>query len=121
LNATLRHVVVGLHRINETDSRHAVIVDIARTVMSPGYGSPNPRSNDVMLIELKHPVTFNEAVSPICLPAPTQTFASNTRCYATGWGTMRWRKYLSQINEARTIDEIFLSMALNVYLYICLK
>jgi len=41
-----------------------------------------------MLVKLIHPVTFNDAVSPVCLPESMQTVAVNTRCYAVGWGSL---------------------------------
>jgi Trypsin len=91
-NATSKVVIVGLHRQSQPDSQHAFIIGVARHIPSPRYRLPHNRSNDIMLIELSHPVVFNEAVSPICLPAGTQTIASNTRCYATGWGKLHHRK-----------------------------
>jgi Trypsin len=90
--ADLKEVVVGLHRKSQANSQYASIIGVARLIPSPRYGSPNQRSNDIMLIELSHPAIFNDAVSPICLPAATQTIVSNTRCYASGWGALRWRK-----------------------------
>jgi len=46
-----------------------------------------------MLVELAHPVTFNDAVSPVCLPSATATVTSDTPCYATGWGKTNQSTY----------------------------
>ncbi|UYV70521.1 hypothetical protein LAZ67_7003406 [Cordylochernes scorpioides] len=44
-------------------------------------------SHDIALIELNAPVTFNDRVSPACLPEGENTQPPvGTKCYATGWG-----------------------------------
>ena len=40
--------------------------------------------NDIGLMKLQRPISFNAHVSPICLP--TFDFDSGTVCYVTGWG-----------------------------------
>ena len=44
-----------------------------------------------MLLKLSEPVTYSDAVSPICLPGLGQEFLGDTRAYAAGWGATRGR------------------------------
>lgn len=44
---------------------------------------------DIALVELHDNITYNEVVQPVCLPATTSSFESQT-CWLTGWGSTRF-------------------------------
>jgi len=46
--------------------------------------------NDITLVRLKTPLTFNNYVQPVCLP--TAPVAVGTKCVVTGWGDTTGRQ-----------------------------
>nr|DBA29546.1 TPA: hypothetical protein GDO54_009768 [Pyxicephalus adspersus] len=51
----------------------------------PSYNSQTT-SNDITLIKLSSPATYNNRVSPVCLAAGADVFNGGERCVTTGWG-----------------------------------
>ena len=83
-------VVVGQHRHSQPD-QFTVRVPVSEIIINQKFNRPGPTwlTSDIMLLKLAHPVEFNAAVSPVCLPTPFQVLPSGKRCYATGWGKLR--------------------------------
>ena len=82
-------VVVGMHNLHDPDS-YTQRVRVTEVIPMPKYGRlGREMSNDVMLLKLERPLTFNDAVSPICLPSQFKSVASGRRCFSTGWGALR--------------------------------
>jgi len=81
-------VVVGMHNLREPD-QYTERVRVIEVIPMPKYGRP-PRdsSNDIMLLKLERPLTWNEGVSPVCLPTQFKPIASGRRCFSTGWGAL---------------------------------
>ncbi|XP_043831214.1 transmembrane protease serine 9 [Dromiciops gliroides] len=44
---------------------------------------------DVALLELSAPVKYTSVIKPICLPDHSHLFAEGTKCFITGWGSIR--------------------------------
>uniref|UniRef100_F7FY57 Transmembrane serine protease 9 n=1 Tax=Monodelphis domestica TaxID=13616 RepID=F7FY57_MONDO len=44
---------------------------------------------DVALLELSAPVRYTSVIKPICLPDHSHLFAEGTKCFITGWGSIR--------------------------------
>ncbi|GAB0202404.1 serine protease 27-like [Grus japonensis] len=65
-----------------------VVVPLGRLLPHPSYAG-EATSGDIALAQLAWPVTFSDAVLPVCLPAPTLSFPPGTRCVATGWGDIQ--------------------------------
>jgi len=84
-------VVVGQHRQSQPD-RFTVRVPISKVIINQKFQRPSPAAasatSDMMLLKLAHPVEFNDAVSPVCLPSPFQVLPSGKRCFSSGWGTL---------------------------------
>lgn len=60
---------------------------VRKVVLHPNY-NPRTEANDIALIKLNSPVTFNNYVQPACLPhviKDSKTSFSN--CFISGWGT----------------------------------
>ena len=51
-------------------------------------GSPN----DVALLKLEQPVTFDEKMSPVCLPETDDFEFLEKECYITGWGLTKGKQ-----------------------------
>jgi len=82
-------VVVGMHNRNSPENT-AQRVRVTDVIVMPKYGRlGREMSNDVMLLKLERPLTFNDAVSPVCLPSQFKSIASGRRCFSTGWGALR--------------------------------
>ena len=80
-------VVLGQHERENGESGHQVI-GIEEVFLHPQYDSPD-RANDVALLKLKEPATFNDNVSPPCLPdqddfGDESSFGVGMECYLSG-------------------------------------
>ncbi|NXS46641.1 PRS27 protease, partial [Balaeniceps rex] len=65
-----------------------VAVPLGRLLPHPSYAG-EATSGDIALAQLAWPVTFSDAVLPVCLPGPALRFPPGTRCVATGWGDIQ--------------------------------
>lgn len=60
---------------------------VRKVILHPDY-NPRTEANDIALIELDRPVTFNDYVQPACLPHVTKDSKTSFKnCYISGWGT----------------------------------
>jgi len=60
-----------------------------RFFVHPNY-NPRTTSNDITLLKLTAPVTYTDAISPVCLPgASDPDDAAGTNGVCTGWGSTR--------------------------------
>jgi len=85
-------VVLGLHRHSQPDS-FTIRVPVSDKFLNKKFMNPSspwaaPLTSDIMLLKLEHPVEFNDAVSPICLPSLFQTLPGGKPCYVSGWGRL---------------------------------
>ncbi|XP_077412482.1 polyserase-2-like [Vanacampus margaritifer] len=60
---------------------------IERIIIHPAYNSRS-NDNDMALLRLSSPVTFNNFVRPVCLAATPSTFFAGTDSWVTGWGNI---------------------------------
>ena len=73
------------------------IIPIDQIIVHPNYNPPVTGNDyDVALIKLEEPITFNNDVRPICLPA--MDFLPGTNCYVTGWGATTEGGNIAQVN-----------------------
>lgn len=70
---------VGVHNLE-----HEPSIDVRRCAIHPGYKKRN-LINDVAVIELQRPVTFNSFVRPICLPLEHYD-KTDAEGIIAGWG-----------------------------------
>uniref|UniRef100_A0ACB8FLL5 Uncharacterized protein n=1 Tax=Sphaerodactylus townsendi TaxID=933632 RepID=A0ACB8FLL5_9SAUR len=59
---------------------------VHRVVIHPDY-NPRTEANDIALMQLDSPGSFNDFVQPACLPHVTMTNSPFSSCYISGWGT----------------------------------
>ncbi|KAF7663327.1 hypothetical protein LDENG_00211780 [Lucifuga dentata] len=82
LNVARWRVYVGIVSQNNLPPHSQV----QKILLNQNY---NEKTNDqdIALLKLTSPVTFNSSVQPICLPAFDQQFAHGTTCWTSGFGT----------------------------------
>jgi len=85
-------VVLGKHDRRRNESTQ-LIAKVADYFVHPKWSkdSPKPRF-DVALLKLAKPLTFTDAIQPICLPFGLSELPYNKTCYATGWGRIMYGK-----------------------------
>uniref|UniRef100_A0A3P9J6M4 Peptidase S1 domain-containing protein n=1 Tax=Oryzias latipes TaxID=8090 RepID=A0A3P9J6M4_ORYLA len=68
------NVVVSLGRITEQGSNpHQVSLSVSKIIVHPNYDS-RTNNNDLTLLKLASPVTFNDYIRPVCLAAAGSDF-----------------------------------------------
>ncbi|XP_065221063.1 venom protease-like [Planococcus citri] len=69
-------------------------IPVDQIIAHPDY-TTSPITNDIALLHLRNPVTFNENVRPICILSSTQhrsnDFYANKLPFIAGWGATAWR------------------------------
>uniref|UniRef100_A0A671XJC2 Zgc:100868 n=1 Tax=Sparus aurata TaxID=8175 RepID=A0A671XJC2_SPAAU len=81
-------LVVSLGRQSQEGSNpNAVSRTVAQIINHPNY-NPSTSDNDISLLRLSSPVTFNNFIRPVCLAASDSTFFNGTDSWVTGWGTI---------------------------------
>uniref|UniRef100_A0A669CUZ1 Peptidase S1 domain-containing protein n=1 Tax=Oreochromis niloticus TaxID=8128 RepID=A0A669CUZ1_ORENI len=63
---------------------NAVSRTVTKIIPHPNYNSTS-FNNDICLLQLSSPVTFNNYISPVCLAASDSTFYSGVNSWVTGW------------------------------------
>ncbi|XP_055930063.1 proclotting enzyme-like [Argiope bruennichi] len=85
-------VRLGDHHLFRTDDfMNPIEFKVATTIPHPKF-SRSGFYNDIALLKLRHPVTYSEYISPVCLPTPG--LKANTLVgymgTVTGWGTLSY-------------------------------
>uniref|UniRef100_A0A3P9J886 Peptidase S1 domain-containing protein n=1 Tax=Oryzias latipes TaxID=8090 RepID=A0A3P9J886_ORYLA len=60
---------------------------VSRIIKHPNYNS-DTQDNDISLVEMASPVTFNDYISPVCLAAQGSDFPGGTTAWVTGFGML---------------------------------
>ena len=63
--------------------QHQITKAVSQIFVHEHY-DPDTTNNDITLLKLASPVTYNDWISPACLPA--QPVHDNLMCYTTGFG-----------------------------------
>ncbi|KAJ8280279.1 hypothetical protein GJAV_G00052680 [Gymnothorax javanicus] len=69
---------------------------IKRIIDHPYYNSYT-YDNDIALMELDRPVTYNKHIQPICLPSKSHDFPAGKGVFITGWGATREGGYAASV------------------------
>lgn len=85
----------GEHDFRRTDESPYVERSIADFRLHNDFNSRN-FNNDIALLILERPVTYNDYIRPICLPPPNEQF-TGSRATVVGWGTIEYQGPVSPI------------------------
>ena len=77
-------VVLGLESLQGTNA-NSLTQTVSQIINHPDYNSVT-NNNDISLLKLSSPVTFNDFILPVCLAASDSTFFSGVTSWVTGWG-----------------------------------
>ena len=77
---------------------------IAQAIRHPNFAT-DQRYNDIALLRLESPVTFNAYVRPACLSVKS-SFAEGEKAVATGWGVVDLLGKIFSFNIISTVDKI---------------
>ncbi|XP_035768482.1 serine protease 27-like [Neolamprologus brichardi] len=80
-------VILG-RRSLQGSNLNAASRTVKQIINHPNYNS-NTNNNDICLLQLSSPVTFNNYISPVCLAASNSIFYSGVNSWVTGWGSTR--------------------------------
>uniref|UniRef100_A0A8C0JCS9 Peptidase S1 domain-containing protein n=1 Tax=Chelonoidis abingdonii TaxID=106734 RepID=A0A8C0JCS9_CHEAB len=95
------HVNLGEYQLlNPSES--LVSFPIKEIYRHPSYTDMRS-SGDIALVELETPVSFNEVIRPICLPASSVEFPAGMECWVTGWGNTQ---YGGSLTAPKTLQEV---------------
>merc|ERR1712198_621280 len=78
-------IMAGAHNVRESSEPHRVEITSFNGFTHEDWDSQN-LSNDIALIELPSPITFNDYIKPSCLPAPGNTADVGELASVIGWG-----------------------------------
>uniref|UniRef100_A0A3B3HDH5 Peptidase S1 domain-containing protein n=1 Tax=Oryzias latipes TaxID=8090 RepID=A0A3B3HDH5_ORYLA len=78
-------VVVYLGETGIYNSPNSVSRTVSRIIVHPNYDKLT-QDNDISLVEMASPVTFNDYISPVCLAAQGSDFPGGTTAWVTGFG-----------------------------------
>jgi len=78
-------VMAGAHNVRESSEPNRVEITSFNGWTHPQW-SPNDLANDIALIELPSPITFNDYIKPSCLPESGDTADETELVTCTGWG-----------------------------------
>uniref|UniRef100_A0A4Q8K3P6 U19-Liphistoxin-Lsp1a_1 n=1 Tax=Liphistius sp. SGP-2016 TaxID=1905180 RepID=A0A4Q8K3P6_9ARAC len=85
-------VRVGEHNLKLTEG-HEKTIQVAEVHYNPWYYGYD---KDIALLKLEKPLTFNDYVSPICIPDEDAGF-QGMKCIASGWGKVDFNKKGSNV------------------------
>ncbi|XP_075210149.1 venom protease-like [Lycorma delicatula] len=99
-------VVLGAYNRNYDDERSKQYFFVSAIKMPKLFhGDSLHDVHDVALIKLHKEITYNDAVSPVCLPQKIFRY-EGVYGFISGWGTMSYKGKLSQFPREATIQVI---------------
>jgi len=78
----------GRWNINVQNEAGSEARTVSRVIMHSQYNRPKQMANDVALLQLSTPLTYNDRIQPACLPSDVNdVLGGGQTVFVTGWGT----------------------------------
>ncbi|XP_058975875.1 transmembrane protease serine 3-like [Musca domestica] len=97
-------ITIRLLQLDRLSRDPGITRKVVRTIVHPQY-NPNTIVNDVALLKLESPVTFNDEIRPVCLPDANQTYDGKNAIVA-GWGLLKEGGQTSNYLQEATVPII---------------
>ncbi|KAJ8278171.1 hypothetical protein GJAV_G00084700 [Gymnothorax javanicus] len=104
---------LGMRVMNTVNNAVATRM-IRRVVLHPQYDQFTS-DYDIALLELSAPIFLSDWVQPVCVPSPTHTFSSSSKCFVTGWGVLMEDGELATLLQEATVKLISHSTCNKLY------
>uniref|UniRef100_A0A8C7X4C9 Peptidase S1 domain-containing protein n=1 Tax=Oryzias sinensis TaxID=183150 RepID=A0A8C7X4C9_9TELE len=89
------NVVLGLQTLQGSNP-NSVSRTVTSLIVHPDYNSVTA-DNDIALLQLSSPVTFNNYITPVCLPSTGSSFYSGVNTWVTGWVSLPAPQNLQEV------------------------
>ncbi|XP_072003729.1 acrosin-like [Engystomops pustulosus] len=97
-------LVFGLHKLSVLGSE-VQIRKIAKKIQHEKYDTESQR-NDIALLYLDKPISYNKYIQPACLPKKTADVSLMTDCFIAGWGVLKE----NDLEASETLQEAAVQM-----------
>ncbi|KAF5901255.1 plasma kallikrein isoform X2, partial [Clarias magur] len=91
-------VRAGITKLSEAGTKYELEI----IIVHPNYNKTSGE-NDIALIKLKKPITFNNVVRPVCLTEAVKEaeFLRGKKCTVTGWGRLSTGSFPDTLQKAQ--------------------
>ena len=77
---------------SEATNANAITKNVKRVIVHRDYNAQT-FENDIAILELESPIEYQQHIVPICLPTDQDKFVGRS-AYVTGWGRLKYGKFL---------------------------